>query len=84
MRKSSWNRREFNKSNIRTSFYSQKILNLHQTFTLTKMKGLVSKSAYTLAIAVAISLISCTFHAAEKVEEKIIESAIDKGVEKLE
>lgn len=48
------------------------------------MKELVSKSIYTLAIAVAICLISCTNHAAEKAEEKIIESAIDKGVEKLE
>lgn len=48
------------------------------------MKGLVSKSIYTFAIAVAISLISCTNRAAEKAEEKIIEKAIDKGVEKLE
>ena len=54
------------------------------TFALTKMKELVSKSIYTLAIAVAICLISCTNHAAEKAEEKIIEKAIDKGVEKLE
>jgi len=48
------------------------------------MKGQNSKMALTFALAVAISLISCDDHAAEKVEEKIIESAIDKGVEKLE
>ena len=48
------------------------------------MKGHISKSIYTLAIAVATLLISCNDHAAEKAEEKIIEKAIDKGVEKLE
>ncbi len=40
--------------------------------------------ALAFALAVAICLISCNDHAAEKAEGKIIESAIDKGVEKLE
>jgi len=48
------------------------------------MNGHNSKTAIAFALVVAISLISCNDRAAEKAEKKIIESAIDKGVEKLE
>ncbi len=48
------------------------------------MKGHISKTVLAFALSLIITLISCDDHAAEKVEEKIIESAIDKGVEKLE